>query len=124
MAFLGECLSLTCFTLCTVLIQAGFMSPCLMKNLLPWLDFSSHRLRVTAAAFFDQVKLKAVKRRDHRAFIEILLLVRSGFLWEDLWKMVLWSGVAMGAPGWDHVPAMLPVLFQIPQDCRTVGTAD
>ncbi|XP_052655740.1 maestro heat-like repeat-containing protein family member 2B [Harpia harpyja] len=36
-----------------VLLHAGLVSPCLVKNLLPWLDSCSVKLRVTATAFFD-----------------------------------------------------------------------
>ncbi|XP_074995548.1 maestro heat-like repeat-containing protein family member 2B [Calonectris borealis] len=49
-----------------VLLRAGLVSPCLVKNLLPWLDSCSVKLRVTAAAFFAELEraereLKAVK---------------------------------------------------------------
>lgn len=64
---------------CSVLLQAGLVSPTLVQNLLPWLDFSSVKLWVAAAAFFDTVRLRAVEGRNHGAFIEILLLGRPGF---------------------------------------------
>ncbi|XP_074995342.1 maestro heat-like repeat-containing protein family member 2B [Calonectris borealis] len=49
-----------------VLLRAGLVSPCLVKNLLPWLDSCSVKLRVTAAAFFAELEraereLKAMK---------------------------------------------------------------
>uniref|UniRef100_A0A672UAS1 Uncharacterized protein n=1 Tax=Strigops habroptila TaxID=2489341 RepID=A0A672UAS1_STRHB len=41
--------------LTSVLLQAGLISPSLVQNLLPWLDSSSVKLRVAAAAFFDEI---------------------------------------------------------------------
>ncbi|KAM6225550.1 maestro heat-like repeat-containing protein family member 2B [Spheniscus humboldti] len=52
--------------LSSVLLHAGLVSPCLVKNLLPWLDSCSLKLRVTATAFFAELEeaereLKAMK---------------------------------------------------------------
>ncbi|XP_059679384.1 maestro heat-like repeat-containing protein family member 2B [Gavia stellata] len=41
--------------LTSVLLQAGLVSPWLVKNLLPWLGSCSVKLRVTATAFFAEV---------------------------------------------------------------------
>ncbi|XP_050770644.1 maestro heat-like repeat-containing protein family member 2B [Gymnogyps californianus] len=40
--------------LSSVLLHAGLVSPCLVKNLLPWLHSRSVKLRVTATAFFAE----------------------------------------------------------------------
>ncbi|XP_029862374.1 maestro heat-like repeat-containing protein family member 2B [Aquila chrysaetos chrysaetos] len=41
--------------LSSVLLHAGLVSPCLVKNLLPWPDSCSVKLRVTATAFFAEI---------------------------------------------------------------------
>ncbi|KAM6197517.1 uncharacterized protein WM294_007357 [Sarcoramphus papa] len=41
--------------LSSVLLHAGLVSPCLVKNLLPWLHSCSVKLRVTATAFFAEI---------------------------------------------------------------------
>ncbi|XP_029862377.1 uncharacterized protein LOC115338069 [Aquila chrysaetos chrysaetos] len=41
--------------LSSVLLHAGLVSPCLVKNLLPWLGSCSVKLRVTATAFFAEI---------------------------------------------------------------------
>ncbi|KAM6106983.1 LOW QUALITY PROTEIN: maestro heat-like repeat-containing protein family member 2B [Phoenicopterus ruber ruber] len=41
--------------LSSVLLRTGLISPSLVKNLLPWLDSCSVKLRVTAMAFFAEV---------------------------------------------------------------------
>ncbi|XP_059679369.1 maestro heat-like repeat-containing protein family member 2B [Gavia stellata] len=46
--------------LTSVLLQAGLVSPWLVKNLLPWLGSCSVKLRVTATAFFAEVSSRHV----------------------------------------------------------------
>ncbi|XP_074878248.1 maestro heat-like repeat-containing protein family member 2B isoform X2 [Buteo buteo] len=41
--------------LTSVLLNAGVVSPCLVKNLLPWLNSCSVQLRMTATAFFAEI---------------------------------------------------------------------
>ncbi|XP_074878057.1 maestro heat-like repeat-containing protein family member 1 [Buteo buteo] len=43
--------------LTSVLLNAGVVSPCLVKNLLPWLNSCSVQLRMTATAFFAEVTI-------------------------------------------------------------------
>ena len=56
MAFRGNCVSLACVPLRSVLLRAELVSPCLMKNLSAWLDSRSAKLWVTAEAFFAEVR--------------------------------------------------------------------
>ncbi|XP_040977778.1 maestro heat-like repeat-containing protein family member 2B [Aquila chrysaetos chrysaetos] len=110
--------------LSSVLLHAGLVSPCLVKNLLPWLVSCSVKLRVTATAFFAEVRQEMGKEGLRGLSLRYCC---SGclFLWEDPWRTGPWSGVPRGAPGRDQVPTALPVLLlQISRGGRTTGTSE
>ncbi|XP_074878087.1 maestro heat-like repeat-containing protein family member 2B isoform X1 [Buteo buteo] len=110
--------------LTSVLLNAGVVSPCLVKNLLPWLNSCSVQLRMTATAFFAEVR-QEMGKEGVRGLLPRYCCLGCLFLWEDPWRTGPWSGVARGAPGRDQVPTALPVvLFQISRDRRTTGTSE
>ncbi|XP_075583531.1 maestro heat-like repeat-containing protein family member 2B [Pelecanus crispus] len=57
--------------LSSVLLHAGLISPCVVRNLLPWLDSSSVKLRVSATAFFAEKQ----QMSNGSSITEFLLLV-------------------------------------------------
>ncbi|XP_052655745.1 maestro heat-like repeat-containing protein family member 2B [Harpia harpyja] len=64
-----------------VLLHAGLVSPCLVKNLLPWLDSCSVKLRVTATAFFSsrlRRLLEDLERQQSALEMENRLLKKEG----------------------------------------------
>ncbi|XP_049666562.1 maestro heat-like repeat-containing protein family member 2B [Accipiter gentilis] len=50
-----------------ILLHAGLVSPCLVKNLLPWLDSCSVKLRVTATACFAEFVCRCRKEGSRSA---------------------------------------------------------
>ncbi|XP_069634059.1 maestro heat-like repeat-containing protein family member 2B isoform X5 [Haliaeetus albicilla] len=110
--------------LTSVLLNAGLVSRSLVKNLLPWLNSCSVKLRMTATAFFAEVR-QEMGKEGVRGLLLRYCCLGCLFLWEDPWRTGPWSGVARGAPGRDQVPTALPVvLFQISRDRRTTGTSE
>lgn len=114
MAFLGNSVSLACAPLCSVLLQAGLVSPRLVQSLLPWLGSRSVNLRLTARAFFAEVRWRG-EGRVQRGFTEILLLGMSFFVGRALEKGSLqWGGQgnAWLGPGPHGTACVIPALSE------------
>ncbi|XP_072703741.1 maestro heat-like repeat-containing protein family member 2B [Ciconia boyciana] len=70
------------YLLSSVLRHAGLLSPRLVKNLLPWLDSCSVKLRVRATAFFAEVielddRYQKLKEQGQQLFQELERLERE-----------------------------------------------
>ncbi|XP_072703742.1 maestro heat-like repeat-containing protein family member 2B [Ciconia boyciana] len=70
------------YLLSSILRHAGLLSPCLVKNLLPWLDSWSVKLRVRATAFFAEVielddRYQKLKEQGQQLFWELERLERE-----------------------------------------------
>lgn len=93
MAFLGNCVSLSCASLRSVLLHAGLVSSYLVEAFLLWLDSCLVNLWVTATAFFAEVR-QGVGKEGFGGLLPRYCCLGCLFLWEDPWQKGPWTGVA------------------------------